>query len=59
MATRGQSHAPDRGADTQSAGSPPAAAIPPAPFPLVPLSAIFSPFYPMSLAAGLAPPLLW
>ena len=44
MATRGQSHAPDRRADSRSAGfpTPQPAAIPPAPFPLVPLSTIFS-----------------
>ena len=49
MATRGQSHAPDRGADSRSAGfpTPPPAAIPPTPFPLVPLSTtLFSALYP-------------
>ena len=44
MATRGQSHARDRGADSRSAGfpTPQPDAIPPASFPRVPLSTIFS-----------------
>ena len=59
MATRGQSHAPDRGADSRSAGfpTPPPAAMPPAPFPLVSLSTIFSTLWRWRRAYPL-PPLL-